>query len=86
MSLIDCENINMKNEFISDIQQLIFSPNNDSFSNYSLIESKEELPLKQQQIKFILTKQDTPNNLLQKKTSTKASDSSTDSENSNNGR
>ena len=85
MSLIDFENLNMKNEFLSDMNQLLFSPNNDSFSNYSLIESKEELPSKQQ-IKFILTKQDTPISLLQKKTSTKASDSSTDSENSNNGR
>jgi len=85
MSLIDFENINMKNEFVSDIPQLLFSPNNDSFSNYSLFESKEDLPSKQQ-IKFILTKQDTPINLLQKKTSTKASDSSTDSDNSNNGR
>lgn len=85
MSLIDFENINMKNEFLSDIPQLLFSPNNDSFSNYSLFESKEDLPSKQQ-IKFILTKQDTPINLLQKKTSTKASDSSTDSDNSNNGR
>ena len=85
MSLIDCENINMKNEFFSDMQELLFSPNNDSFSNYSLIESKEELPSKQQ-IKFILTKQDTSINLLQKKTTIKASDSSTDSDNSNNGR
>jgi len=85
MSLIDYENINMKNEFFSDMQQLLFSPNNDSFSNYSLIESKEELPSKQQ-IKFILTKQDTPINLLQKKTTIKANDSSTDSDNSNNGR
>ena len=85
MSLIDFENINMKNEFVSDIPQLLFSPNNDSFSNYSLFESKEDLPSKQQ-IKFILTKQDTPINLLQKKTSNKASDSSTDSDNSNNGR
>ena len=85
MSLIDFENINMKNEFLSDIPQLLFSPNNDSFSNYSLFESKEDLPSKQQ-IKFILTKQDTQINLLQKKTSTKASDSSTDSDNSNNGR
>lgn len=85
MSLIDCENINMKNEFFSDMQDLLFSPNNDSFSNYSLIESKEEPPSKQQ-IKFILTKQDTPINLLQKKTTIKASDSSTDSDNSNNGR
>jgi len=85
MSLIDFENINMKNEFLSDIPQLLFSPNNDSFSNYSLFESKEDLPSKQQ-IKFILTKQDTPINLLQKKTSNKASDSSTDSDNSNNGR
>jgi SHAQKYF class myb-like DNA-binding protein len=85
MSLIDFENLNMKNEFLSDMNQLLFSPNNDSFSNYSLIESKEELPSKQQ-IKFILTKQDTPISLLQKKTSTKASDSSTDSDNSNNGR
>ena len=85
MSLIDFENINMKNEFLSDIPQLLFSPNNDSFSNYSLIESKEELPSKQQ-IKFILTKQDTPINLLQKKTTIKANDSSTDSDNSNNGR
>ncbi len=85
MSLIDYENINMKNEFFSDMQQLLFSPNNDSFSNYSLIESKEELPSKQQ-IKFVLTKQDTPINLLQKKTTIKANDSSTDSDNSNNGR
>ena len=59
MSLIDCENINMKNEFLSDINQLLFSPDYDSFSNYSLIESREELPSKQQ-IKFILTKEDTP--------------------------
>lgn len=85
MSLIDFENIRMENEFLSDMHQLLFSPNNDSFSNYSLFESKEELPSKQQ-IRFILTKQDTPINLLQKKTTTKASESSTDSDNSNNGR
>lgn len=87
MSEHTIENLNSMNIFLSDVPD-IFSPNNiDNLENEFKNESKEEPPIKQP-IKFILTKQDTPPSVsfLQKKTSLKINDSSTDSENSNNGR
>ena len=79
------ENINFNNLFLSDMQMLFPPTKIDSISNDLMIESKEELPSKQQ-IKFISTKQESPTvNLLQKKR-IKQGDFSTDSDNSNNGR
>ena len=79
------ENINFSNLFLSDMQMLFPPTKIDSISNDLMIESKEEVPSKQQ-IKFISTKQESPTvNLLQKKR-IKQGDFSTDSDNSNNGR
>ena len=86
MKEIDIDNLNLSNNFLSDINSIFLPSNNDSISNELKSESKEELPIKQH-IKFISTKQESPPvNLLQKKTKLKPNDYSTDSENSNNGR
>ena len=86
MSEDTIENLKSMNIFLSDVPD-IFSPTNiDNIENEFKNESKEEPPIKQP-IKFILTKQDTPSvSFLQKKTCLKLNDSSTDSDNSNNGR
>ena len=86
MSEDTIENLKSMNIFLSDVPD-IFSPTNiDNIENEFKNESKEDPPIKQP-IKFILTKQDTPSiSFLQKKTCLKLNDSSTDSENSNNGR
>ena len=86
MSEDTIENLKSMNNFLSDVPD-IFSPTNiDNIENEFKNESKEEPPIKQP-IKFILTKQDTPSvSFLQKKTCLKLNDSSTDSDNSNNGR
>ena len=86
MSEDTIENLKSMNIFLSDVPYL-FSPTNiDNIENEFKSESKEEAPIKQP-IKFILTKQDTQSvSFLQKKTCLKLNDSSTDSENSNNGR
>ena len=86
MSEDTIENLKSMNNFLSDVPD-IFSPTNiDNIENEFKNESKEEPSIKQP-IKFILTKQDTPSvSFLQKKTCLKLNDSSTDSENSNNGR
>ena len=86
MSEDTIENLKSMNNFLSDVPD-IFSPTNiDNIENEFKNESKEEPSIKQP-IKFILTKQDTPSvSFLQKKTCLKLNDSSTDSDNSNNGR
>ncbi len=85
MSEVFNENINFNYLFLSDMQMLFPPTKIDSISNDLMIESKEEVPSKQQ-IKFISTKQESPTvNLLQKKR-IKQGDFSTDSDNSNNGR
>ena len=86
MSEDTIENFKSMTIFLSDIPD-IFSPTNiDNIENEFKSESKEEPPIKQP-IKFILTKKDILSvSFLQKKTCLKLNDSSTDSENSNNGR
>ena len=86
MSLIGTDNLNLSNIFSPMINELFLPAICNNISNDFSYESKEELPSKHQ-VKFILTKQDTPSvNLLQKKTIQKSNDSSVDSDNSNNGR
>ena len=80
------ENSEMMNIFLYDMKDIFTPTNIDNISNESNIESKEDLPSKQP-IKFILTKQESPSaSFLQKKTILKSNDSSSDNENSNNGR
>ena len=86
MSEDTIENLKSMNFFLSDIPDLFSPINIDNEENEFKNESKEEPPIKQP-IKFILTKQVTPSvSFLQKKTCLKLNDSSTDIENSNNGR
>ena len=86
MSLIGTDNLNFSNIFSPNISDLFLPAICDNISSDFSDESKEELPSKQQ-VKFVLTKQETPSvSLLQKKTIQKSSDSSLDSDNSNNGR
>ena len=71
MKVLDIGNLNFNNIFLSDINDIILPLKNDSISNESQSDSKEDVPIKQQ-IKFISTKQEYHNvNLLQKKTNPK---------------
>ena len=76
---------NLNNIFLSDIPDILLPTNYENISN-EFYESKEEVPSKHS-VKFISTKLESPSvSLLQKKTTLKPTDSSSDSENSNNGR
>ena len=82
----ELENSTFSNNFLSDVDIFFLPSNNDSISNELKPDTKEEFQIKQQ-IKFISTKQETPQvNFLQKKTNLKPTDNSMDSDNSNNGR
>ena len=86
MSEDTIDNLNLMNIFLSEVPDIFSQTNIDNIDNEFKNESKEEHPIKQP-VKFILTKQDTPSvSFIQKKTCLKLNDSSTDSDNSNNGR
>ena len=86
MNEVGIGNLNFNSIFASGINDIFLQTYNGNISNEYQSVSKEELPIKQP-IKFILTKQESPSvSLLQKKINVKPNDSSTESDNSNNGR